>query len=136
MNFGQSPFLNVLGRGVGEPPHTISILLLPKYFFAEALNVGLHVAEEDARGTNHKDVGAGVLHADGVGEADVSTAGPPFLYWRGVFPNFLLKSTIKCEQSEKPERMHASVTLAPRSSSSAALERRTDSRYSRGDVCK
>ena len=56
-----------------------------------------------------------------------------FLYLNGVSPNFFLKRTIKCEQSENPERIHASVTEYPFDSRTAALEILTDSRYSLGD---
>ena len=57
-----------------------------------------------------------------------------FLYFNGVSPNFFLKRTIKWEQSENPERIHASVTECPFESKTAALDSLTDSRYSRGDV--
>ena len=56
-----------------------------------------------------------------------------FLYEYGVSPKRFLKSAIKCEQSENPELIHASVTLAPAASMRVAFESLIDSRYSRGD---
>ena len=57
------------------------------------------------------------------------------LYCNGVVPNFRLKSAIKREQSENPDCAQVSVTVAPSESNLTARERRSDIRYSRGEVC-
>ena len=58
-----------------------------------------------------------------------------FLYEYGVSPNRFLKSAMKCEQSENPELIQASVTDEPFTSILVAFESLTDSRYSRGEEC-
>ena len=55
-----------------------------------------------------------------------------FLYEYGVSPNRFLNSAMKCEQSENPELIQASVTDEPFTSILVAFESLTDSRYSRG----